>query len=66
MFTADGSEVLLTNGKASVTLDFACQRCHGGHSLNTLSVFAKGFHERQLDRLQKSGPGKGFNVPVKH
>jgi hypothetical protein len=58
MFTADGNAVKLTDGKASVTLDFACQRCHGGHSLNTLSVFAKGFHERQLDRLQS---GEGLN-----
>lgn len=58
MFTEDGSSVKLTDGKASVTLDFACQRCHGGHSLNTLSVFAKDFHERQLDRLQS---GVGLN-----
>jgi hypothetical protein len=45
MFSEDGDFVKLdANGKAAVTLGFTCQRCHGGHSLNTLSVFAKGFH----------------------
>jgi hypothetical protein len=67
MFSADGNFVNLdANGKAAVTLDFACQRCHGGHSLNVLSVFAKGFHDRQPDQQQKAGPGKGFNVPMKN
>jgi hypothetical protein len=47
MFSADGNFVKLdANGKAAVTLEFACQRCHGGHSLNTLSNFAKNFHNR--------------------
>lgn len=67
MFSADGNFVKLdANGQAAVTLDFACQRCHGGHSLNVLSVFAKGFHDRQPDQQQKAGPGKGFNVPRKN
>ncbi len=31
MFTADGSQVILdSNGKAAVTLDFVCLRCHHG------------------------------------
>lgn len=67
MFSADGNFVKLdADGQAAVTLDFACQRCHGGHSLNVLSIFAKDFHEPQLNQVQKAGPGKGFNVPVKN
>jgi len=47
MFTEDGTHVKLDgNGKAAVTLDFVCQRCHQGTSLETLSKFAKGFHDR--------------------
>ena len=45
MFTEDGSAVLLdTEGKASVTLDFVCQRCHENASLEELSKFATDFH----------------------
>ena len=46
MFSEDGTSVKLENGKAAVTVDFACQRCHGGHSLEALAGYAKGFHER--------------------
>lgn len=46
MFTEDGSEVKLTDGKAAVTLDFTCQRCHQGTPVETLSNFAKGFHDK--------------------
>ena len=46
MFTEDGSEVKLTDGKAAVTLDFVCQRCHQGTPISTLSNFAEGFHDK--------------------
>jgi len=46
MFSEDGSEVLLdAEGKAAVTLDFVCQRCHESASLEELSKFAQDFHE---------------------
>lgn len=47
MFTEDGQHVKLdANGKAAVTLDFTCQRCHQGTSLETLAKFAEGFHDK--------------------
>jgi hypothetical protein len=47
MFTEDGTMVKLDdNGKAAVTLDFVCQRCHGGKSIETRSKFATDFHDR--------------------
>ncbi len=47
MFSEDGSSVVLDDdGKAAVTLDFVCQRCHQGKPAETLSKFAKDFHER--------------------
>jgi hypothetical protein len=46
MFTEDGGAVLLDeDGKAMVTMDFACQRCHETASLDELAKFAKDFHE---------------------
>ena len=45
MFTQDGNNVALSGGKAAVTLDFACQRCHQGAALEELAKFAKDFHE---------------------
>ena len=46
MFTEDGGQVLLDDdGKASVTLDFVCQRCHETATLEELAKFAKDFHE---------------------
>jgi len=45
MFTDDGTQVKLENGQGAVTLDFVCQRCHQGTPLETLSHFAKGFHQ---------------------
>jgi hypothetical protein len=44
MFSEDGSSVVLTNGKAAVTLDFVCQRCHQGKSQEALSQFSRNFH----------------------
>jgi len=45
MFTEDGLLVALDeNGKAAVTMDFACQRCHQDTSLDELAFFANNFH----------------------
>lgn len=49
MFTEDGSEVVLdSEGKAAVTLDFACKRCHQTATVEELSKFAKGFHDSEV------------------
>jgi hypothetical protein len=46
MFTEDGGFVALDgDGKAAVTLDFACQRCHETASLAELAKYAKNFHD---------------------
>ena len=60
MFTPDGSEVVLTDGEAAVTLDFACQRCHAGTSLEVLSKFSKDFHESNVG-LQHVGLNPGLS-----
>jgi hypothetical protein len=44
MFTPDGSQLALSEGEGAVTLDFVCQRCHTGTSLETLAKFADDFH----------------------
>jgi hypothetical protein len=45
MFTEDGGFVVLDdNGKAKVTMDFACQRCHETASLDELALYAEDFH----------------------
>ena len=45
MFTDDGLFVDLDgDGKAAVTMDFACQRCHLTASLDELALFAEDFH----------------------
>jgi len=52
MFTTDGKFVNLdNNGKAAVTLDFACQRCHTKTDVNELARFAKNFHDDTLDNI---------------
>jgi hypothetical protein len=54
MFTEDGKFVALDgDGKAAVTLDFACQRCHETASLEELAKFAEDFHEddKTLDNV---------------
>jgi len=49
MFTEDGGAVLLDeDGKAMVTMDFACQRCHETATLEELSKFAKDFHDPEI------------------
>ena len=46
MFTEDGGFVQLDeDGKAAVTMDFACQRCHETASLDELALFAEDFHD---------------------
>ena len=57
MFTQDGNNVALTGGKGAVTLDFACQRCHQGASLQELARFAKDFHnpDKTLDDFGLDG-----------
>ena len=60
MFTQDGSQVVLDNdGKAAVTLDFVCQRCHETASLEELSKFAKGFHSTD-DSIENVGLNPGL------
>lgn len=46
LFTEDGLFVNLDDdGKAAVTMDFACQRCHETASLDELALFAEDFHD---------------------
>ena len=45
MFTEDGSLVALdSEGRAAVTMDFACQKCHLTASLDELALYANDFH----------------------
>lgn len=47
MFTEDGQLVQLDDeGKAAVTLDFVCQRCHQGWTMEDLALVARDFHSR--------------------
>ena len=49
MFTEDGAFVALDDeGRAAVTMDFACQRCHETASLEELAKFAQDFHETDV------------------
>jgi len=50
LFTEDGKYVALDDdGKAAVTMDFACQRCHETTELAELSRFAKNFHGLEMN-----------------
>lgn len=52
MFTDDGGFVVLDdNGKAKVTMDFACKRCHETADMNELAKFAKNFHDPNLEDI---------------
>ena len=53
MFSADGSTVAMTDGKAAVTMDFACQSCHTTAALGELAKFAKDFHDpsKQMENV---------------
>ena len=56
MFTEDGGFVDLDeNGKAAVTMNFACQRCHETATLEELGKFADGFHSA-------AGPLDGIGI----
>ena len=67
-FTPEGDFVALNDeGKAAVTLDFACVRCHETAELTELSRFAKNFHgverddnEELLDELHYVGLNPGL------
>lgn len=53
MFTEDGSAVALDeNGKAAVTVDFACMRCHETGNRVELGNFAKNFHGTDTTKSQ--------------
>jgi hypothetical protein len=46
MFTDDGNFVRLdSQGRAAVTMDFTCQRCHDTATLDELGKFAVDFHD---------------------
>jgi len=77
MFTADGKFVNLDdNGKAAVTMDFACKRCHETAELTELAKFAKNFHDQTLDAIGlnpgltgnwrggSDRDGEGFSVEI--
>jgi hypothetical protein len=49
MFSEDGLFVNLDDdGKAAVTMDFACQRCHETAALSELEKFATSFHDPDM------------------
>lgn len=68
MFTEDGAYVALDDdGKAAVTMDYACKRCHETAELAELSRFAKNFHgverddeDNLLDELHYAGLNPGL------
>ena len=63
MFTEDGSLVALDDeGKAAVTLDFACKRCHETAQMEELSRHAKNFHgdEAGVSQLEYVGINPGL------
>jgi len=58
MFTDDGTAVRLDeDGKAAVSLDFACKRCHTTTDMEELAKFARNFHDPDLSEI-------GFNPGV--
>jgi hypothetical protein len=64
MFTDDGAFVKLDEitGKAAVTLDFACQRCHLTGDMTELGNFAKNFHgaDTSVSELEYIGLNPGL------
>jgi hypothetical protein len=63
MFTEAGDFVALDdNGKAAVTLDFACKRCHETADMNELSRHAKNFHgdDESVSPLEYIGINSGL------
>ena len=64
MFTEDGSAVQLDeNGKAAVTVDFACARCHETGDLVELGNFSKNFHgtDDSVSQLEYIGLNPGLS-----
>jgi hypothetical protein len=64
MFTDDGTFVKLDdNGKAAVTLDFACKRCHLTGDMTELGNFAKNFHgdDTSVNELEYIGLNPGLS-----
>jgi hypothetical protein len=69
LFTPEGDFVLLDDeGEASLTMDFACKRCHGEAELPELARFAKNFHGTERDdqnvllpELQYAGINPGLS-----
>ena len=63
MFTEDGAFVALDdNGKAAVTLDFVCKRCHLTGDMTELGNFAKNFHgeDTSVSELEYIGLNPGL------
>jgi len=63
MFTEDGAFVALDeNGKAAVTLDFVCKRCHLTGDMTELGNFAKNFHgtDTTVSELEYIGLNPGL------
>ena len=63
MFTEDGAFVALDeNGKAAVTLDFVCKRCHLTGDMAELGNFAKNFHgaDTSVSELEYIGLNPGL------
>jgi len=63
MFTDDGLFVELDdNGKAAVTLDFVCKRCHLTGDMTELGNFAKNFHgaDSSVSELEYIGLNPGL------
>jgi hypothetical protein len=64
MFTDAGDFVKLdANGKAAVTLDFACKRCHLTGDMTELGNFAKNFHgdDTSVNELEYIGLNPGLS-----
>ncbi len=61
MFTEDGLFVDLDeDGKAAVTMDFTCQRCHETASLDELALYAEDFHNLLDKGLEDIGLDPGL------
>jgi len=62
MFNEDNTMVALDDdGKAAVTMDYACQRCHETATLEELGRFADNFHSRPMDSLEGLGLDPGLS-----
>ncbi|RME58067.1 hypothetical protein D6779_07260, partial [Candidatus Parcubacteria bacterium] len=57
MFTSEGTVALDADGKAAVTLDFACLRCHQNETVEWASEYAKGIHTNGITTGDYVGDG---------